>query len=121
MPDKTEDPGTAEPEDLWERPYTITAGRTRASVPLDMMSLVSATGTVAPDRLQLEHAQALRLCGNPISVTEVAAVLKQPIAVTKILLADLVVAGAATAHTPRLVDSSKIDLLKRLADGLKKL
>lgn len=119
MLDIAEDPN--EPGGLWERPYTATAGRTRPSMPLDMMSLVAATGAISPEQLHLEHAQALRLCDTPTAVTEVAAVLKLPIAVTKILLADLVVAGAATAHTPRLVDSTNPVLLKRLLDGLRNL
>jgi hypothetical protein len=117
-------PATEEPDEpgaLWERPYTVTAGRTRPSMSLDMMSLVAATGNISPEQLHLEHAQALRLCRHPTSVTEVAAVLRQPIAVTKILLADLVTAGAATAHPPRLVDPLNSVFLKRLLDGLRKL
>lgn len=115
--DEAQDAGSG----FWERPYTVTGGRTRPSIQLDLMSRVSATGGISPDRLQREHAQALRLCRRPTSVVEIAALLSQPIAVTKILLADLIAAGAAVAREPHLVDSSNPAMLRKLLDGLRQL
>jgi hypothetical protein len=40
------------------RPYTISAGRTRPTVELDLLSLVVATGHTPP-ALDPEHAKAL--------------------------------------------------------------
>ncbi|HET6504493.1 MAG TPA: DUF742 domain-containing protein [Amycolatopsis sp.] len=108
---------------LWERPYTVTNGRTRPSTPLDLMSLVRTTGqsTVTPARLGREHAQALRLCNVPTSVAEVAAHLRQPVMVTKVLLSDLIESGALTARFPDMFDPPDPTQLKALADALRKL
>ena len=102
------------------RPYTVTAGRTRPSVRLDMLSLVVATGD-APPNLDHEHARALALCRAPTSVAEVAAYLRLPVAVAKVLLADLVHWRAMTTRAPRpAADLTDRDLLEKLLDGLQR-
>src|SRR5256885_12712730 len=90
------------PGELWVRPYTATSGRTHPSTALDLVSLVRATGrgTISPERLGYDHAQALRLCRKPISVAEVAAHLRQPATVAKVLLSDLIDAGAVVMKMP---------------------
>lgn len=110
-------------EGLWERPYTVTGGRTRPSTTLDLMSLVRATGkgNVALERLGLEYAQALRLCRVPTSVAEVAAHLGQPVMVAKVLLSDLIESGAVTARFPALFDAPDPAQLEALLDGLRRL
>ena len=118
--------GTQEEQDdteLWERPYTVTNGRTHPSRPLDLMSLVRATGRgkVPAERLGREHAQALRLCHAPISVAEVAAYLKQPVIVTKVVLSDLIESGAITTRSPSTVAATDPVRLKALLDGLRRL
>ena len=88
--------------DLWVRPYTATYGRTQPSTVLDLMSLVKATGRgrISLDRLGYEHSQALHLCRAPIAVAEVAAHLRQPTNVAKVLLSDLIDAGAVITRPP---------------------
>ncbi|GLY65878.1 DUF742 domain-containing protein [Amycolatopsis taiwanensis] len=110
-------------DELWERPYTVTGGRTKPSTQLDMMSLVRATGQgrVAPERLGLEHAQALRLCRAPTSVAEIAAHLRQPVMVAKVVLSDLIESGAVTARFPAMFDPPDPTQLKALVDALRKL
>jgi hypothetical protein len=101
------------------RPYAVTNGRTSASVQLDLMSMVVATGgphsTLEPD-----HLEALALCLRPASVAEIAARLRLPAAVTKVLLADLVDCGAVRTAPPQgeSVTSNRV-LLERLLDGLR--
>lgn len=110
--------------DLWVRPYTATNGRTHPSTALDLMSLVKATGrgTIAPERLGYEHAQALRLCHSPTSVAEVAAHLRQPANVAKVLLADLIDVGAVATRFPTSdADTDPPDMLEALIEGLRKL
>jgi Protein of unknown function (DUF742) len=98
--DQKQDPGRH--VDMWVRPYTATNGRTRPSAALDLLTLVRATGrgTIPPDRLAYEHAQALRLCRKPVSVAEIAGHLKQPANVTKVLLSDLIDTGAVVTKMP---------------------
>jgi hypothetical protein len=111
---------------LWERPYLVTGGRTRPSVELDLMSLVRATGQgrIAPGGLGREHAVALGLCRTPTSVAEVAARLRQPVVVTKVLLSDLIEAGALVTRPPsppgEFAETTP-QLLEALLAGLKKL
>jgi hypothetical protein len=108
--------------ELWERPYTATNGRTQPSVDLDLMSFVRATGrgSLTPERLGHEHAQTLRLCHLPTSVAEVAAHLRQPVMVTKVLLSDLIESGAVTTRYPTFEAPTPVDL-RRLLDGLQRL
>jgi hypothetical protein len=102
------------------RPYAVTNGRTSASVQLDLMSMVVATGG-AHSTLEPDHLQALGLCMRPASVAEIAARLRLPAAVTKVLLSDLVDCGAvrAAAPQPGPVPSNRL-LLERLLDGLQR-
>jgi Protein of unknown function (DUF742) len=110
---------------LWVRPYTATNGRTKPTTALDLMSLVKATGrgVVSEDRLGIEHADALRLCYAPTSVAEIAAQLKQPLMVTKVLLSDLIESGAVIARAPMTTRewTNSPEILEELIAGLKRL
>ena len=103
------------------RPYAVTNGRTSASLKLDLLSMVVATGTGAYNTLEPDHMQALGLCLRPASVAEIAARLRLPAAITKVLLADLVECGAVRTATPQPAsDTSNRVLLERLLDGLQR-
>lgn len=103
------------------RPYSVSAGRTRPTVHLDLVSLVVATGE-APRGLDPEHVKVLRLCSSPTSVAEVSAYMRLPVAVTKILLADLVEDGVVTTRAPRTTSGDDyVRLLEKLADGLQEV
>jgi hypothetical protein len=103
------------------RPYAVTNGRTSPSLRLDLMSMVVATGTGPHGPLEPDHLQALGLCLRPVSVAEVAARLRLPAAVTKVLLSDLVDCGAVRAAPPQPAsDTSNRVLLERLLDGLQR-
>jgi len=103
------------------RPYAVTNGRTSASLKLDLMSMVVATGTGSYSTLEPDHLQALGLCLRPASVAEVAARLRLPAAVTKVLLCDLVDCGAVRTAAPHSTsDTSNRVLLERLLDGLQR-
>jgi Protein of unknown function (DUF742) len=119
---------TTSGEDVWldgdsgrlVRPYAVTNGRTSASVQLDLLSMVVATGG-SHSALEPDHVQALGLCLRPASVAEIAARLRLPAAVTKVLLADLVDCGAVRAAPPpsRSATSDRV-LLERLLHGLQR-
>ncbi len=103
------------------RPYMVNAGRTRPTVELDILSLMVATGHPAPSP-DPEHARALELCRKPTSVAEVAAHLRLPVAVTKVLLADLVDCQAMATRPPRPAsDTTDRVLLEKLLDGLQRI
>ncbi|MFC8918583.1 DUF742 domain-containing protein [Streptomyces sp. NPDC047821] len=103
------------------RPYTVSGGRTRPTAALDLLSLVMATGAAPQAHLGPEHATALRLCDGPTSVAEIAAHLRLPAVVTKVLLSDLVDCGALTARAPRFHDTpTDRSLLEAVLDGLRR-
>ncbi|MFF9127302.1 DUF742 domain-containing protein [Streptomyces sp. NPDC014889] len=103
------------------RPFTVSDGRTRPSIALDLMSQVMATGTAPLAYLGPEHGQALDLCRAPLPVAEVAAHLKLPAVVTKVLLSDLVDCGALTTRPPAYHHHpTDRALLEAVLDGLRR-
>ncbi|MEU1595384.1 DUF742 domain-containing protein [Streptomyces sp. NPDC005708] len=103
------------------RPYTVSNGRTRLATALDLLSQVMVTGTVPRGYLGPEHAQALDLCRAPVSIAEVAAHLKLPAVVTKVLVSDLVGCGALTTKPPAFHHNpTDRSLLEAVLDGLRR-
>lgn len=120
-PDR-KDTGWLDPEaDRLVRPYTVSNGRTAPSLALDMLTMVRATGSTGRLDLTPEHAMVLALSRAPVTVSEIGARLRLPVAVAKILLADLIDQGAVSARPPvpaaELVDP---EILQRVLDGLRK-
>jgi Protein of unknown function (DUF742) len=107
------------------RPYAVTRGRTMgAGHDLDMLTLV-VTADPPPTlrRVEPEYAQIVRLCRQPQSVAEVSALLKQPLAVTKILVGDLISEGHLHFRAPAPTDAGPGDLtvLRAVLAGIRKL
>lgn len=103
------------------RPYTVSNGRTRPSTELDLLTMVMTTGAALPGHLGPEHVTALGLCENPTSVAEIAAHLRLPAVVTKVVLSDLVNCGALHTHAPTLQHTpTDRDLLEAVLDGLRR-
>ncbi|MFE9171541.1 DUF742 domain-containing protein [Streptomyces kebangsaanensis] len=107
-----------------DRLYTVTGGRSRADDSFDLVTLVVSECRPTAG-MQSEHARILELCRHPTAVVEVAAELKLPITVVRILLGDLLAMGRITARHPRaarsvasLPDSA---LLKEVLHGLRNL
>ncbi|MFJ6561318.1 DUF742 domain-containing protein [Streptomyces sp. NPDC091412] len=103
------------------RPFTVSDGRTRPSIALDLMSQVMTTGATPLAYLGPEHGQALDLCRAPLPVAEVAAHLRLPAVVTKVLLSDLVDCGALTTRPPAYQHHpTDRALLEAVLDGLRR-
>ncbi|MEU9290364.1 DUF742 domain-containing protein [Streptomyces sp. NPDC048275] len=124
----------AEPDDEYAeqsfiRPYTITQGRTTSA--RDDLTLITMIATVVtPDEqlssrgLQPEHRLILQQCRTPVALAEVAAELNLPVAVTKILVSDLIALGRVTARPPLAVAVGQgldMTLLQAVKDGLLRL
>jgi hypothetical protein len=83
-----------------DRLYTLTGGRTRAgSDVFDLVTLVVSESEPAPG-MQSEHARILRMARYPVAVVEIAAELRLPVSITKIILSDLLDTGRITARHP---------------------
>lgn len=103
------------------RPYAVTNGRTSPSLKLDLMSMVVATGSSVTSVFEPDHVSVLGLCERPASVAEIAARIRLPAVVTKVLLSDLADWGAVrTAPPPTAASATDLTLLERLLDGLQR-
>lgn len=103
------------------RPYTVNEGRTYPTVELDLLSLVVTKGEASPD-MDLEHFQVLALCRTPTSIAEVAAHIRLPVIVTKVLVADLLDRGVLAVRTsPTAPGAPDRALLEKLLDGLQRI
>lgn len=106
------------------RPYVITGGRVEPRH--DALAVETLVVAASPDadqhELGPESVAILSLCRRQLSVAEVAAHLRQPITVVKVLLTDLVDAGLIQVRPP-VPDAEHPDrgLLKEVLDGLRRL
>jgi hypothetical protein len=106
------------------RPYALIGGRTRPSgETFDLMTMVTAVpGAEAGSYdLEPEHLRLLRLCRLPTPVADLAADLELPLGVVRILLSDVRERRLITVAHPvpkRLTDPQ---LLREVADGLRRL
>ncbi|MFD0306238.1 DUF742 domain-containing protein [Streptomyces sp. NPDC059517] len=110
-------------DDAPDRFYTLTSGRSRvgADSPLDLVTLVIAECDPVPG-MQSEHAAILRMTERPTAVVEIAAELRLPVGITKILLSDLLAAGRVSARHPRRQQAlPDLDILEQVLVGLRNL
>ena len=105
------------------RPYAWTGGRTASCVDLAIETLVSTTGQRVDPTASLEHRTILGLCATPRSVAELAALMKMPLGVVRVLLGDLAAAGSVAVHcTAGAADAAPdIALMRRVLTGLQRL
>jgi Protein of unknown function (DUF742) len=124
-----DEPLDEDPEDSFVRPYTITHGRTVSTHgELTLITLIVALAQ-AEERLDTrglepEHRFILRQCRRPVALAEIAARLDLPVAVTKILISDLITLGVAAARPPVALAAGQkpdIRLLQAVRDGLRRL
>jgi hypothetical protein len=122
MPNVSSRPLLDDAAGLLIRPYLVSDGRTRPTSHFDHMTMVAATRTGPPDDISSDHELVLKLCATPVAVAEIAAHLRMPAVVIKVLLSDLVESGAVTTRSARTVEESDpvgVDLLEAVLDGLR--
>lgn len=108
------------------RPYSLTGGRTRFTEVLHVETFVAAADSHAsqprkPDRIP-EMPAIVEVCRRMRTVAEVAALLKLPLGVVRVLVSDLADQGRirvyGTGHGSGRPDRA---LLERVLDGLRRL
>jgi hypothetical protein len=104
------------------RPYTITSGRTppegaQLDLSTQVMTLRSAQ---QPAGLGPEHLSIVRLCRRPLSIAEIAAYVKLPLGVVRVLCADLIERGLVITRSPssRPAQAPDLETLQAVLDGL---
>jgi hypothetical protein len=133
-------PGPAAPRDPWlhdgnsrglgeetsslVRPYAVTGGRTKPRYQLQIEAMVAASHYEARDLsvLSPECQAILSFCRDWRSVAEVSAVLRMPLGVARVLIADMAMEGLVRVHqTDHAQGRPDINLLERVLSGLRKL
>lgn len=115
-------PGTASTS---VRPYAWTRGRTRSGYQLEIETLVSTSprGREQMALLQVEHRAVAEMCQEARSVAEVAALLKVPLGVAKVLVGDMAGLGLVAVHQSVSANGDVPDLalMERVLSGLRRL
>ncbi|WP_410007729.1 DUF742 domain-containing protein [Planotetraspora sp. A-T 1434] len=105
------------------RPYAVTGGRTAPRMQLALEALVSsATANSDLTNRPPEWRAISALCRQVRSVAEVSALLRIPLGVVRILIADMTTEGYLHVHQPQL-DAGRpdVNLLERVLSGLRRL
>jgi hypothetical protein len=106
------------------RPYAVTGGRTQPRYQLQIEAMVAAAHYGARDLSVLapECQAILGFCRDWRSVAEISAVLRLPLGVARVLVADMAVEGLVRVHQ---IDHDHgrpdLNLLERVLSGLRKL
>jgi hypothetical protein len=103
------------------RPYTITSGRTTASVHLPVEARLRRVRTAVEPSLSGAARLVLDTC-EARSVAEVSALISQPIGVVRVLLGDLIQQGLVDVQdtiTDRSSKDERIELIERTLRGLR--
>lgn len=108
------------------RPYAVVQGRTGTGRHLfDLVAFVVTVGEAHRrywEGLQPEHQAILDLCRGPRSVTEVAALMRLPVGVIRVLLGDLLEVQAIQVREPADPASRPaISLIEEVLAGLRAL
>jgi DNA-binding transcriptional ArsR family regulator len=120
------------PQDTWlgrddgpvVRPYALTGGRTKPpGETIGMLALVQAISSPLTEAMFLEPEQlaVLRLCRRPVTVADLASDIDLPLGVVRILLSDLRERGLITIRQPSARPVNDKQLLKDVADALRRL
>ncbi|SES05209.1 Protein of unknown function [Lentzea xinjiangensis] len=107
------------------RAYAWTGGRTRSNINLEIETLVSANDQSRQSAgiLQAEHQHVVELCRSPRSVAEVAALMRLPLGVAKVLVGDMAERGLVDVHQTASAggDTPDLGLMERVLSGLRRL
>lgn len=117
-------PDNGVPERSLVRPYAVTGGRTKPRTRLEIEAMVAAAHYEAGDLsvLSPECQAILRFCRDWRSVAEISAVLRIPLGVARILIADMAADGLVRIHQlDHVKGRPDTKLLERVLTGLRKL
>ena len=101
--------------------YALTGGRTRSvgrDLPIESIVTTTADGMRNLLQLQFERREIVLLCRRPHAIAEIAARVKVPLGVARVLVSDLTAIGALAVHLPS-TDRPDRAILERLLSGLR--
>ena len=106
------------------RPYAVTKGRTKPKSQLPLEALISATEAARNESGMLtpEWQAISDLCREWRSVAEISALLRMPLGVARVLVADMSEQGLVQIRSSlNNDDRPNTNLLERVLSGLRKL
>jgi Protein of unknown function (DUF742) len=107
------------------RGYAWTRGRTTPQYRLEIETLLSTTDRyqAQDESTPTEFHSVAALCHQPASVAEVAAMLRLPLGIAKVLAGDMAATGLLAVHDTASVDGDGPDLMlmERILGGLRRL
>jgi Protein of unknown function (DUF742) len=106
------------------RPYAMTGGRTRPDYELALEALVSTTrlGERVSESTAPERQVICDLCRRARSVAEIAAYVRMPLGVARVLVGDMAQEGLVRVHqTAAAPDRPDLALMQRVLNGLRNL
>jgi hypothetical protein len=119
-----------EPTGALVRPYAVTRGRTRPKLEIALEALLETTDRGRSDgHTSGSHGREqqfiAQLCdGRLQSLAEVAARMKLPLGVARVLVADMAADGLVAIYEPTSFDTNDsvgTELLERVLSGLRRL
>jgi Protein of unknown function (DUF742) len=121
MEDNREDPRGA-----LVRPYAVTRGRTEPARDIAIEAILVTTFRGRQEALYAGRDKQMiaNMCdGRPQSLAEVAARMRMPLGVTRVLVSDMTVDGLLSLHEPAFDDNydDRLDMLERVLSGLRRL
>jgi hypothetical protein len=106
-------------DDLVIRPFLLTGGRTQpVQDGLRVETLIQARPGLPGSSLRFEARQIVELCQQPTSVAEVAAALRVPLGVARVLVSDLVADGSVVVAQR---EELSIQMIERIRDRVRAL
>ena len=106
-------------DDLMIRPFLITGGRTTPTQEgLRVETLLQSRPGVMLGSLRFEHRQIVELCQKTTSVAELAAALRVPLGVARVLVSDLVADGSLTLVQRQELS---VQMIERIRDRVRAL
>ncbi len=115
--------GTGEEEPMF-RPYAVTGGRSEPRYHLAMETLISSMSIPDDEMAMLtpEQEAIMQLCRSFRSVAEISALLRVPLGVARVLVADMSDEGRVRLHQPRRSQGQPdLNMLERVLSGLRRL
>jgi hypothetical protein len=104
------------------RPYALTRGRTQPKRVFPMEALVITDRYVIDGYVRSPEERTIaELCRESRSVAEVAALIRVPLGVARVLIGDLAERGVVQVHASKVPDAPDTALLERVLSGLRKL
>lgn len=108
------------------RPYAVTRGRTEPSrdIAIEAVLVTSARGRQEAAFAGRDKQAIASLCdGRAMSLAEIAAHMRVPLGVARVLVADMVAESLLTLHDSTVHEGyeDRMELLERVLSGLRKL